>query len=1164
MSRSQSAPSGGVVSRKALLIGLLVFFAASHAFAGAEPVVCWSADAVPTCDCSSATPSVIPDGSTTFHLYLQTGSVVSTGTACEFSSTDPNGDEVCAIALGLESTDADLAIDGFAAAASGAVSNLIAANNLVINYFDSLGTRGCLVLGSVDVTYTPPVSPASPLPQIQLTETTSEWTNAALGTEIFPATALPEPSFSIALMLGALLSLARAKSRPLRRSGASVATALFAMLLASPSVEAYEYFDRNAFLARGGPQSAVLDLSGYQLNDDGYSVFESPSQVRRGALISLIAPSQPLPINFGGVSGASNLNGSFLVFDAQIGSRGIVASPGGQIDDLDSVLVQFPSPVRGAGIRVIDATDPTGATLTVDDSVRFLDSYGGVLAEYTLDTIKRGRSAFVAYVARPGSLPVAAIEVIESPTKPADHIYIDDIVYIQPEDAYADDWRDFTGAATGALVFPTNADPALALDGPDGNSLSIEAGGSVVLQFRDNALVASGDAANDLRFHVEPTTGINAEIEISGDGTNWVSLGPLPLGATSEFDLDTIAGVIPGNHYAFVRVVVPGPPKAVSFRLDAVEALSVADIVDGDNDGVADGFDNCPDVPNPSQGDADGDGVGDRCDLCRDVANLNQTDGNANGVGDACEGPSLELVLDAPSGVAGSSITGGDLFLDCGGADVTSLNVGVVMPLDATAITFGAAAGDSAIENACTAPTDLNPFTPFAFFEDGCSMASDMGLTVDPVLSGAVLNDPGTGYPEAFYLFLSGGEQSAAAVSAAAAGEQILPTRLCDAGDPRVSLGRLNFFADTSQPAWNRLSLVQEGELLGWFQASGETDPRKPLGTRVTRSSAPPSSLRMMSTSSTPTGAVLLLQEGDSSGLASGRAWDICLHQDSVVRMTRVTLGIVGPEGSSSSADLYLEGCEDPTPVTTPVGVVHTCSDDATKVNQNDLVDDANSLVVEPSTSVSPTSDLQTETLYASLAGGWNGDPLASGLLNASTAKTVCLATVVIADETHIPSITLLGAEEVEDPPFLDEFETTSNPDTIVVRNTSYDADGDSVLEGDNCVLVANVDQTNAGDFQSLVADLDQDGDACECGDGNGTGSVWESGYESAIAASDLPVVRDYLASIENDTNIRLKCSAVDTTTCNMADVVAWYRALDSGASVGDGTCEAVAGADPE
>jgi len=157
-----------------------------------------------------------------------------------------------------------------------------------------------------------------------------------------------------------------------------------------------------------------------------------------------------------------------------------------------------------------------------------------------------------------------------------------------------------------------------------------------------------------------------------------------------------------------------------------------------------------------------------------------------------------------------------------------------------------------------------------------------------------------------------------------------------------------------------------------------------------------------------------------------------------------------------------------------------------------------------------------------------------------------------------------VGVEEVRDPPFVDESAATSDPDTIVVKNTSYDADGDSVLEGDNCVLVANTDQKNDGDFRDRTADMDDDGDACECGDGNGTGSVWESGAEALAADSDVPMVRDYLASIQDDTNIRLKCSAVDTTTCNMADVVAWYRALDSGVSVGGGTCEAIAGADPE
>lgn len=35
---------------------------------------------------------------------------------------------------------------------------------------------------------------------------------------------------------------------------------------------------------------------------------------------------------------------------------------------------------------------------------------------------------------------------------------------------------------------------------------------------------------------------------------------------------------------------------------------------DDDGDGIADPFDNCPDVPNPDQGDYDNDGTGDACD----------------------------------------------------------------------------------------------------------------------------------------------------------------------------------------------------------------------------------------------------------------------------------------------------------------------------------------------------------------------------------------------------------------------------------------------------------------------------------------------------------------------------------------------------------------------
>ncbi len=41
---------------------------------------------------------------------------------------------------------------------------------------------------------------------------------------------------------------------------------------------------------------------------------------------------------------------------------------------------------------------------------------------------------------------------------------------------------------------------------------------------------------------------------------------------------------------------------------------------DGDNDGVADGVDNCPTKPNPDQADSDGDGVGDACEAPSNVA----------------------------------------------------------------------------------------------------------------------------------------------------------------------------------------------------------------------------------------------------------------------------------------------------------------------------------------------------------------------------------------------------------------------------------------------------------------------------------------------------------------------------------------------------------------
>lgn len=82
---------------------------------------------------------------------------------------------------------------------------------------------------------------------------------------------------------------------------------------------------------------------------------------------------------------------------------------------------------------------------------------------------------------------------------------------------------------------------------------------------------------------------------------------------------------------------------------------------DKDGDGVEDGSDNCPSVPNPDQGDADMDGIGDACDddfvdkdsdgdgildlddNCPAAWNPDQLDTDGDGIGDVCESKILDL-----------------------------------------------------------------------------------------------------------------------------------------------------------------------------------------------------------------------------------------------------------------------------------------------------------------------------------------------------------------------------------------------------------------------------------------------------------------------------------------------------------------------------------------
>jgi hypothetical protein len=61
--------------------------------------------------------------------------------------------------------------------------------------------------------------------------------------------------------------------------------------------------------------------------------------------------------------------------------------------------------------------------------------------------------------------------------------------------------------------------------------------------------------------------------------------------------------------------------------------------LDSDDDGILDGVDNCPQVPNPApQRDHDGDGIGDPCDPCpHRNASEGGGDADGDGVGDPCD-----------------------------------------------------------------------------------------------------------------------------------------------------------------------------------------------------------------------------------------------------------------------------------------------------------------------------------------------------------------------------------------------------------------------------------------------------------------------------------------------------------------------------------------------
>ena len=121
-----------------------------------------------------------------------------------------------------------------------------------------------------------------------------------------------------------------------------------------------------------------------------------------------------------------------------------------------------------------------------------------------------------------------------------------------------------------------------------------------------------------------------AEVVVPAGGSGGFSAVAVPVGIKAM-------GLAPGTSNATVKVEGRDGLGNFAEASGSFNIVLANFAIDTDGDGVADENDNCPDIPNVSQGDGDVDDVGDVCDNCPDDFNPDQADGDGNGVGDVCD-----------------------------------------------------------------------------------------------------------------------------------------------------------------------------------------------------------------------------------------------------------------------------------------------------------------------------------------------------------------------------------------------------------------------------------------------------------------------------------------------------------------------------------------------
>lgn len=108
--------------------------------------------------------------------------------------------------------------------------------------------------------------------------------------------------------------------------------------------------------------------------------------------------------------------------------------------------------------------------------------------------------------------------------------------------------------------------------------MSLGDGGMLIVRFTDNSLTTSGDNTPDLHIFEVGAVVERMNVAISTNNTDWIDLG-LWAGQPASIDIDSIAGVVEGELYSYVRLIDDSSRNQTGFPygegdIDAIGAIS--------------------------------------------------------------------------------------------------------------------------------------------------------------------------------------------------------------------------------------------------------------------------------------------------------------------------------------------------------------------------------------------------------------------------------------------------------------------------------------------------------------------------------------------------------------------------------------------------------------